>query len=289
MLQPNIYVSFGKGEEKKSAHSVRDLFEQVHDLPEEKRITILDATCGIDTELRHQVDALLQAAREAEIRFDRLETEVIRPDLERVTSNTESMGQWIDKQFTPPTDTAEDLVGQTVSHYEILEVIGRGGMGVVYRAHDLRLDRTVALKFLPSYLNADKAAKARLIQEARTASGLDHPNIATIFEVGETPTGQVFIAMGYYPGKTLQAAIEDGPIPLDSVIDYASQLAGALTAAHAQEIIHRDLKPSNILVSRDCQVMICDFGLSRSLPESCIGKGSGNTKRVRETILNSLQ
>jgi len=155
------------------------------------------------------------------------------------------------------------MIGKTISHYKILEKLGQGGMGVVYKAEDITLGRTVALKFLPSELTRDAAAKERFIQEARAASALDHPNICTIHEVAQTEDGQTFIAMAYYEGEDLKSKIEHGPLKLDEALDIAVQIAQGLAKAHEQKIVHRDIKPANILVTNDGFVKIVDFGLAK--------------------------
>ncbi|MFQ5709521.1 MAG: serine/threonine-protein kinase, partial [bacterium] len=143
------------------------------------------------------------------------------------------------------------MIGKTISHYKILQKLGTGGMGVVYKAQDTKLDRFVALKFLPPHLSQDEENKKRFIQEAKAASALDHPNICTIYEVGETEDGQMFIAMAYYEGESLKAKIQGGPLPIDEVLNIAIQIAGGLVKAHSKKIVHRDIKPANILITED--------------------------------------
>jgi len=155
------------------------------------------------------------------------------------------------------------MIGKTISHYRILEKLGEGGMGVVYKAEDTTLGRTVALKFLPPELTRDAAAKERFVHEARAASALDHPNICTIHEVAETEDGQTFIAMAYYEGEDLKSKIEQGPLKLDEALDIAVQIAQGLAKAHGQGIVHRDIKPANILITKDGLVKIVDFGLAK--------------------------
>jgi len=155
------------------------------------------------------------------------------------------------------------LIGQTVSHYKIVEKLGEGGMGVVYKAHDTKLDRLVALKFLPRHAGRSEDEKQRFVREAKAASGLDHPNICTIYEVDETDDGQMFIAMGFYDGESLASRLERGSLPIGDAVALATQIASGLARAHAQGIIHRDIKPANIIVTADKQAKIVDFGLAK--------------------------
>jgi serine/threonine protein kinase/tetratricopeptide (TPR) repeat protein len=155
------------------------------------------------------------------------------------------------------------MLGKTISHYRIFDKLGEGGMGVVYKAEDTKLGRSVALKFLPPELTRDTEARKRFAQEARAASALDHPNICTIHEIDETAEGQLFIAMAFYEGESLKAKIERGPLKLDEALDIAAQIAQGLAKAHEQGIVHRDIKPANILVTKDGLVKIVDFGLAK--------------------------
>ena len=154
------------------------------------------------------------------------------------------------------------MIGKIISHYKILEKIGGGGMGVVYQAEDIKLKRTVALKFLPHEFSDDLTAKKRFIQEAQSASSLDHPNICTIHEIGETDEGQLFIAMACYDGETLKHRIEKGPLEIHEAIRIALGIAQGLAKAHSKGIVHRDVKPANIFITADDQVKILDFGLA---------------------------
>src|SRR4051812_27721072 len=150
--------------------------------------------------------------------------------------------------------------GQTILHYRILQKVGQGGMGEVFRAEDLKLGRQVAIKFLPAEATQDAKAKRRLLQEARAASTLNHPNIVTIHSIEEAD-GLDFIVMEYVEGQTLRSIIEHGPVELSRLLELGSQLADALYAAHSAGLIHRDIKPSNILVTPRGQAKILDFGL----------------------------
>ncbi len=154
------------------------------------------------------------------------------------------------------------MIGQTVSHYKILEKLGEGGMGVVYKAHDTTLDRTVALKFLPNHLTSDKAEKDRFYHEARAAAALTHQNIAVIHEIGEH-AGQVFIVMECVEGKTLREILVSQMFTIKQVLDISVQIAEGLAAAHDKGIVHRDIKPENIIITPKGQAKITDFGLAK--------------------------
>jgi len=155
------------------------------------------------------------------------------------------------------------MIGKTVSHYKIIEKIGEGGMGVVYKAEDTNLKRTVALKFLPPHLTHDEATRKRFLVEARAESALDHPNICTIHEINETEDGQLYICMAYYAGESLKQKIRMGALPPDEAIQICIQIARGLSAAHKKNIIHRDIKPNNILITEDSEIKIVDFGLAK--------------------------
>jgi eukaryotic-like serine/threonine-protein kinase len=166
--------------------------------------------------------------------------------------------------------------GTTISHYQILEKLGEGGMGVVYKARDTKLDRIVALKFLPSHPGTDKTEKQRFLNEAKAASALDHSNICAIHSIEETGDGNLFIVMAYYEGLSLKEKIEQSPLPINDVVNYAIQIASGLQKAHEKGIVHRDLKPANIFITNDDQVKIIDFGLAKAAQHSILTK-SGTT------------
>lgn len=143
------------------------------------------------------------------------------------------------------------MIGQVISHYKILSRLGEGGMGVVYKAEDLKLRRNVALKFLPPELTTDSDARIRFVEEAQTASALDHPNIGVIHEIDETNDGRSFICMALYDGETLKQRIERGPLGVQETVRIALQVADGLSRAHEAGIIHRDIKPANLMITRD--------------------------------------
>jgi len=162
----------------------------------------------------------------------------------------------------------ESTVNRALSHYLLLEHLGGGGMGVVYRAEDTKLGREVALKFLPKELNYNPDARERFIREARAASALDHPHICTIHEIDETPDGQLFIVMAHYEGETLKKKIERGPLLVNEAVSFAVQIANGLQSAHRVGIVHRDIKPANVMVTSDGVVKIVDFGLAKLIHPS---------------------
>ncbi|MDX1579842.1 MAG: serine/threonine-protein kinase, partial [Gemmatimonadota bacterium] len=162
------------------------------------------------------------------------------------------------------------MIGETISHYRVVERLGGGGMGVVYRAEDTRLGRDVALKFLPPELTRDEAARERFTLEARAASALDHASICTIHDIDETADGQLFIAMAFYAGETLKARLARGPLEPGKAIDIARQIAAGLERAHESGIVHRDIKPANLMLTERGEVKILDFGIAKLAGEASL-------------------
>jgi serine/threonine protein kinase len=173
------------------------------------------------------------------------------------------------------------MIGQMIAHYRILEKLGEGGMGVVYKAVDTALDRFVALKFLPPDLIRDPKARARFVHEAKAASALDHPNLCTIYEINETVEGGLFIAMSCYEGETLKEKVARGPLKLEEAIDIAQQIAQGLSKAHQEEIIHRDIKPGNVFLTADAHDADRNRGGDHHLhvPGTGCGRAGGSADR----------
>jgi tetratricopeptide (TPR) repeat protein/class 3 adenylate cyclase len=214
------------------------------------RAQFLAGACP-DSALRNDVDALLHAHDQSGM-LDLLSEAVMKPLLVRSDRpNDAAAPAFI--AATPPE----------LERYRIIEKLGGGGMGVVYRARDERLDRDVALKFLPPHQSADEAAKKRFLVEARAAASLEHPNICTVHEIGETRDGQLYIVMACYDGRTLATRIASGPLPVEEALRIALEVAQGLAKAHERRIVHRDVKPANIMLTGDGLVKILDFGIAK--------------------------
>ncbi len=239
------------------------LFVEVLDLEPAERAERLAVISETDPELSSEVWSILEAHERADDLLDPLE------DLGVPTGFAAAAGQ----QEKQPVGDPYGLVGQIVSHYEVLEPLGGGGMGVLYKAADTRLDRTVALKFLPPQWGLDSGFKERFEREARAAAALDHPSVCNIHEIGETEEGQLFIAMAFYDGETVREMLARGPLSVEDALGLAAQAASGLAAAHAQGIVHRDIKPGNLMVTEDGVLKILDFGLAKTAETALTASG----------------
>ena len=227
-----------------SPDRLEELYERARSMGAEARASFLAEACGGDSPLERELTSLLAHAEPAESFFAGLADTVVSP-----------------------------AVGHRVGHYQLVGILGAGGMGTVYRAHDTRLDRLVALKFLPQHLSAQPEARQRFLLEARAAAALEHPNICSIHEIGETADGRPFIAMSCYEGETLKERLSRGPLAPAEALAVAVQLTRGLGAAHARGIVHRDVKPGNIMLCSDDTVRLLDFGLAKVADVSVTAPG----------------
>jgi TolB-like protein len=220
---------------------LRPLFDELVELDEPARAARLHAIGSRDAELRERLEALLSSDESGE-----------QPFRERVESAARAL------EADPL-----GLAGTKVARYRIDTLIGVGGMGVVYRATDVRLGRVAAVKLLPPGLRLNPHAKERFLNEARAASSLDHPNVCTVYEADEVADGTVYLAMPCYEGETLRDRLERGILPIDEALDLARQAARGLAAAHARGLVHRDIKPANLFITSDGTLKILDFGIAK--------------------------
>lgn len=199
----------------------------------------------------------------------------VRADLERLLAAHDRAGDFLDEldpiRAAALLATGELSAGEAAGPYHVLRRLGRGGMGVVYLAHDPRLGRRVALKLLPHHGSVEETARRRLVEEAKAASALDHPNIGTVYDIGEAADGRLYIAMAYYEGETLRERVGRGPLPVSEALDLARQIADGLAAAHRRGIVHRDVKPDNVVVTPEGVAKLVDFGVAK-------GTGAGLTR-----------
>jgi serine/threonine-protein kinase len=231
-----------------------------------KRPSFLDEACGPNYSLRKEVESLLSAH-----------------DIDATCSTMSEAATEILRE-TPAT-----IIGQSIAHYKIQSLLGRGGMGEVYLAYDTKLGRNVALKLLPKSLNTDEDRLRRFTREARSASALNHPNVSVIHEIGEAQDGRRFIAMEHIEGITLRQRLKEGPIALHDAVHIAQQVAAALTAAHKAGVVHRDIKPENIMLRPDGYVKVLDFGLAKLTEKYAFPKDSdATTFPVFDTHSNNL-
>jgi predicted ATPase len=237
---------------------VEEVFAAASAAPAAERQALVDAACGEDAALRHEVVSLLAAA-ETTGAVDALERS-LAPLHERLS------------QLDDPPAGGSGATGlpSRLGPYEVLGELGRGGMGVVYRARDPQLRREVAVKVLHPHLAADTALASRLIAEARAASGLDHPHVCTVHELGHLDDGRLYVAMAYYPGGSLADRLAQGPLPVDEAVRIAAQVAAGLHCAHQAGLVHRDVKPANVAFNTEGEPKVLDFGIAKHV-------GSGAT------------
>ncbi len=226
-----------------------ELIAELLDLPEGERPAAAQRLANGDEQLAHELIEAVSSYSDATGFFDQLARDAGLPTAPPPPMNA-------------PQSDPHALIGQHVARYRITDYLGGGGMGSVYKAEDEQLARTIALKFLPDTMGSDAAARERFLREARSASALDHPNICTVFEIGDD-AGRAYIAMAYYDGATIEEMVERGPLDVELAIQVARETCAGLGAAHAKGIIHRDIKPANLILA-DTVTKILDFGLAKS-------------------------
>jgi eukaryotic-like serine/threonine-protein kinase len=222
---------------------ITQLFTRALEVDEKVRDTWLKEACGEDSKLMDEIYSLLEAHKSG-------------------GPLNESMENLHQMAFSTPAETFEKGTG--VGPYNLEEMIGAGGMGIVYKARDTRLNRDVAIKFLPPLLSFDDRAKNRFLNEARMAATLDHPNVCTIYETGETDAGTLYMVMRYYEGETLRDRLNRETVPVKQAVNIIKQTAKGLYAAHKQGLVHRDIKPANLIITKEGIVKILDFGIAKA-------------------------
>src|SRR5437867_7781030 len=225
-------------------HQVEQIYNSVLECNPEERAAFLEKACAGDEALRKEVESLLACNSEAAAFIE-------SPAMEEAA-----------KALAEDGENKDSLVGRTLLHYSLRERIGEGGMGVVYRAHDNRLNRDLAIKVLPDIFAQDPQRLARFEREARAVAALSHPNILGIFDLCSAD-GVIFAAMELLEGETLRARLKESGLPVRKAIDYAIEMAQGLAAAHERGIVHRDLKPENVFIMKEGRVKILDFGLAK--------------------------
>ncbi|HMY75170.1 MAG TPA: serine/threonine-protein kinase, partial [Blastocatellia bacterium] len=239
---------------------IERLFQEARALDAAARKPFLTAACAGDEELRRQVEVMLSADSQPDALLDR-QAYVTSPELFSAAED-QFQSRLLSQTQSPDEPAADALAGQCINGYQLLREIGRGGMGEVHLAYDIRLRRHVSLKLLLRRFTSDPERVSRFEREARAASALNHPNILTIYDFGEQD-GRHYIASEYVEGRTLRAVLKGGPPAVNTALDIVIQIAGALTAAHQAGIVHRDIKPENVMLRPDGYVKVLDFGLAK--------------------------